>query len=137
MEYAPSVDLRVIKLMGLQQVASLRKLRCRILLDQAHKQILAKWDPNNPRATWNDFCNAMSLPELRNFISGTNVFARLLLDDALDMIYDGRSNVRRDGNEVAHEADKGLVRDAVVHADPEDLEALKNIYGCVFNEDLP
>jgi hypothetical protein len=29
-----------------------------------------------------------------------------------------------------------LVRDAVVHADPGDLKALKNIYGCVFDEDL-
>jgi hypothetical protein len=38
--------------------------------------------------------------------------------------------LRQDGNEVAHEADKDLVRDAVIHADPGDLRALKNIYGC-------
>jgi hypothetical protein len=52
------------------------------------------------------------------------------------MVYDERGTVRQDGNEVAHEADKDLVRDAVIHADPGDLRALKNIYGCVFNEDL-
>jgi hypothetical protein len=52
------------------------------------------------------------------------------------MVYDRRGSVRQDGNDVAHEADMALVRDAVVHADPGDLKALKNIYGCVFDEDL-
>jgi hypothetical protein len=78
----------------------------------------------------------MSQSDLRRFISLRNVFARALLDDAFAMVYDGRGAVRQDGNEVAHEADKDLVRDAVEHADPGDLKALKNIYGCVFNEDL-
>ena len=44
--------------------------------------------------------------------------------------------MRQDGNEVAHEADKDLVRGAVVHARPGDLKAFKNVYGCVFDEDL-
>ena len=78
----------------------------------------------------------MSQSDLRHFISSRNVFARALLDDAFAMVYDSRGAVRQDGNEVAHEADKDLVRDAVEHADPGDLKALKNIYGCVFNEDL-
>jgi hypothetical protein len=52
------------------------------------------------------------------------------------MVYDGRGTVRQDGNEVAHEADKDLVKDEVVHAGPGDLKALKNVYGCVFDEDL-
>jgi hypothetical protein len=86
--------------------------------------------------TWTDLCDAMSQSDLRRFISSRNVFARALLDDAFAMVYDGRGAVRQDGNEVAHEADKDLVRDAVEHADPGDLRALKNIYGCVFNEDL-
>jgi hypothetical protein len=78
----------------------------------------------------------MSESELRHFISSRNVFARTLVDDTFTMVYDERGTVRQDGNEVAHEADKDLVRDAVIHADPGDLRALKNIYGCVFNEDL-
>jgi len=41
-----------------------------------------------------------------------------------------------DGNDVAHEADMVLVRDAVVHANPGDLKVLKNIYGCIFDEYL-
>jgi len=60
------------------------------------------------------------------------VFSRALLDNAFTMVDDGRGTVRQDGDEVAHEADKDLVRDAIVHADPGDLKALKNIHGCVF-----
>jgi hypothetical protein len=52
------------------------------------------------------------------------------------MVYDGWSAVRRHGNEVAHNANKDLVKDAVMHADPRDVLALKNIYSCVFGEDL-
>jgi hypothetical protein len=78
----------------------------------------------------------MSQPDLRGFISTRNVFTRLLLDEGFTMIYGGRSSVRQDGNEVAHEANKDLVKDAVVHANPKDRQALENIYGCVFNEDL-
>ena len=77
----------------------------------------------------------MSESDLRHFISSRNVFARALLDDAFTMVYDGRGTVRLEGNEVAHEADRDLVRDAVVHA-AGDLLALKNIYGFVFDEDL-
>jgi hypothetical protein len=54
---------------------------------------------------------------IRHFISSRNV-ARALLDDTFTMVYDGRGTVRQDGNEVAHGADKYLVRDAVVHANP-------------------
>ena len=122
--------------MSLQQTAALRKLQRRILLDRARKEILGKWAPHNPKTTWTDLCDAMSESDLRHFISSRNVFARALMDDAFTMVYDGRGTVRQDGNEVAHEADKGLVRDAVMHADPGDLRALKNIYGCVFDEDL-
>jgi hypothetical protein len=78
----------------------------------------------------------MNESDLRHFTSSRSVFARALLDDAFSIVYNGRGTVRQDGNEVAHEADKDLVRDAVVHADPGDLQALKNIYGCVFDEDL-
>jgi hypothetical protein len=78
----------------------------------------------------------MSKSDLQHFILSRTVFAQALLDDAFIMVYDGRGSVRQDGNNVAHEADMDLVRDAVVHADPGDLKALKNIYGCVFGEDL-
>ena len=123
-------------ILSLQQTAALRKLRRRILLDKARKKILSKWAPHNPRATWTELCDAMSESDLRHFISSRTVFARALLDDAFAMVYDGRGTVRQDGNDVAHEADMDLVRDAVVHADPGDLKVLKNIYGCVFGEDL-
>jgi hypothetical protein len=116
--------------------AALRKLRRRILLDQARKKILSKWAPYNPRTTWTNLCDTMSQSDLRHFISSRNVFSRALLDDTFTMVYDGRGTVRQDGNEVAHEADKDLVKDEVVHADPGDLKALKNVYGCVFDEDL-
>ena len=56
----------------------------------------------------------------------------VLLDNAFNIVYDGRSTVWQDGNKVAHKADKDLLRDAVIYADPRDLLALKNIYGCVF-----
>ena len=78
----------------------------------------------------------MSESNLRHFISFRTVFARALLDDTFAMVYDGRGTVRQDGNDVAHKADMDLVRDAVVHANPGDLKVLKNIYGCVFGEDL-
>jgi hypothetical protein len=52
------------------------------------------------------------------------------------MVCYGRGSVQQDVNNVAHEADMDLVRDAVVHANPGHLKALKNIYGCVFDEDL-
>lgn len=74
--------------------------------------------------------------ELKSFISLNGIFARPLHDDAFTMIYDGRSAVREDGNEVAHEANKELVRDAIVYGDPENLNVLKNIFGCVYGEDL-
>ena len=123
-------------ILSLQQTAALRKLRRRILLDKARKSILGKWAPHNPKATWAELCDAMSKSDLQHFISSRTVFARALLDDAFIMVYDGRGSVRQDGNDVAHEANMDLVRDAVVHADPGDLKALKNIYGCVFGEDL-
>jgi hypothetical protein len=78
----------------------------------------------------------MSKFDLRHFISSKNVFAQALLNDSFTTIYDGRGKVRQDGNEVAHKADKDLVRNAVIHADPEDLLALKNICRCVFDEDF-
>ena len=78
----------------------------------------------------------MSESDLRHFISSRTLFAQALLDDAFAMVYDGRGTVRQDGNDVAHKADMDLVRDAVVHANPGDLKVLKNIYGCVFGEDL-
>ena len=127
------VNLLII---NLQQTAALRKLRRRILLDKARKSVLSKWAPHNPKATWAELCDAMSESNLRHFISSRAVFTRALSDDAFIMVYDGRGSVRQDGNDVAHEADMDLVRDAVVNADPRDLKALKNIYGCVFNEDL-
>ena len=46
------------------------------------------------------------------------------------MMYEGNV-VRRQGNNVAHEATKGLVRNAVVYG---DFEALENIYQCVYDE---
>ena len=78
----------------------------------------------------------MSQSNLQHFISSRNVFAQALLDDAFTMVYNGRGAMQQDGNGVAHKANKDLVRDTVVHADPGDLKALKNIYGCVFDEYL-
>jgi len=71
----------------------------------------------------------MSQSDLRHFISSRNVFARVLVDDAFTMVCDGRGAVRQDGNEVAHEADKDLVRDAVIHADPGDLRRSRTFMG--------
>ena len=123
-------------IINLQQTAALRKLQRRILLDKARKSILGKWAPHKTKATWAELCDAMSESDLRHFISSRAVFTRALSDDAFTMVYDGRGSVRQDGNDIAHKADMDLVRDAVVHADPGDLKALKNIYGCVFDEDL-
>ncbi len=117
-------------------MAALRKLRRRILLDKAHKSIIGKWAPHNPKATWAELREDMSESDLRHFIPSRAVFPRALSDDAFTMVYNGRGSVRQDGNDIAHEADMDLVRDAVVHADPGDLKVLKNIYGCVFDEDL-
>ena len=78
----------------------------------------------------------MGESDLWHFILSSNVFAQALLDDTFTMVYNGRGTLWQDGNEVAHEADKEMIRDAVVHADLRDLKALKNIYGCVFGEDL-
>jgi hypothetical protein len=48
---------------------------------------------------------------------------------AFNMIYDGQSAMRLDGNEVAHKADQVLVQDAVIRTKPGESEALRNIYG--------
>ena len=53
------------------------------------------------------------------------------------MIYEVQSAVRLDGNDVAHEAGKDLVRDVIVHGDKgSDVEILENIFGCVYDEDM-
>jgi hypothetical protein len=114
----------------------LHKLRRRILLDQARKRILGQWAPNDPKLTWIDLCNTVSLYNLKFFIAESRVFKKPILDAAITMIYDSRSAVRQEGNEVAHEAPIELVRDAIRHADQQDYGALANIFQCVFDEDL-
>jgi hypothetical protein len=53
------------------------------------------------------------------------------------MIYEVQTTVRLDGNDVAHEAEESLVRDAVIHGEPgPDVEVLENIFQCVFDKDL-
>jgi hypothetical protein len=74
--------------------------------------------------------------DLRSFISLNKVFPRPLDEDSFNMIYDARSAVRDDRNDVAHEANKDLVRAAVVYGDPGDHKVLKNVFGCVYNEDI-
>jgi hypothetical protein len=73
--------------------------------------------------------------DLSSFISSNNIFERTLKKEAVSMIYKW-SVVREDGNDVAHEANKELVWDAIVHGDLEGLEILKNIYGGVYGEDI-
>jgi hypothetical protein len=74
--------------------------------------------------------------DLKSFISSNNIFLQTLDEDAFVMIYEW-SIVRQDGNDVAHGAEQRLVRDAVVHGDPANLQVLKNIFACVYGEDLP
>jgi len=116
---------------------SLYKLRRRILLDQARKDILRVWAPSRHKVKWTELCAAMTKSEVQDFIISNHIFQRPLLDDAFHMIYEVQSAVRLDGNDVAHGADKDLVWDAIVHGDAgSDVSILKNIFGCVYNEDL-
>jgi hypothetical protein len=96
---------------------------------------MEKWT-HDPLLQWSDLCRAMGRFDLRSFISSNNIFPRPLDEDSFNLIYEGRSAVRLDGNEVAHQADKDLVRAAIVYGDPRDLKVLKNVFGCVYNEDI-
>jgi hypothetical protein len=95
------------------------------------------WSPNRPKATWSEICDAMDRSAVQQLTLLRGVFQWRLSEAGFNMIYDGQSAMRLDGNEVAHEADQVLVRDAVIHAKPGESEALmRNIYGCIFGEDL-
>jgi hypothetical protein len=125
-------------IIGLQKTAALRKLRRRIRLDKARKNILGKWAPRDPRATWTELCHAMSESDLRHFIHPELCLHGYCWMTLLPWFTTEGVPCDKMGTTLhsAHEADVDLVRDAVVHADPGDLKALKNIYGCVFDEDL-
>ena len=102
----------------LQQLSSLRKLRCRILLDQAREDILL---------VWAKLRHDINQTGLQHFISSNNVFRRPLSHDAVAMIYQSKTTVRMAGNEVAHEAIQPLLEDAAMWADVKAREVVNDV----------
>jgi hypothetical protein len=72
--------------------------------------------------------------DIRDLIVSKRVFRQRLDDQAITMICEGKVPVRLEGNKVAHEAEKSMLRDAILLGEPgPDVEVLENIFKCLFN----
>jgi hypothetical protein len=76
----------------------------------------------------------MTPHDIRDLIVSMSVFQQRLDDQAINMICEVKVPVRLEGNKVAHEAEKSMLRDAILLGEPgPDVEILKNIFKCIFD----
>ncbi|KAF8632106.1 hypothetical protein AX15_002038 [Amanita polypyramis BW_CC] len=111
---------------------ALRAVRYRVLLDKGREKIVSAWTAG---WRWKEFVAVHpTLEDVKNFVASWPFSPT---PEALQALLDANGDIRAEGNRVAHEASEEVLREAVQHAPPDRIGALKSIWELIFEKEFP
>lgn len=105
------------------------RLCCRILLDQARLKIARE----EGRGSWEEFRNGFEIEALK-----LHLLERFSLPDGAASLICEANEIRREGDEVAHDASEDDIRDAILQQSMESgvRKKLERIFKFYYNKDV-